>query len=39
MNVLAGWYRECDTGGEQSVLVSTRALLGLWFICEVFVNK
>ena len=39
MNVLASWYRERDTGGEQSVLVSTRAVLGLWFICEVFVNK
>ena len=39
MNVLASWYRERDTGGGQSVLVSTRAVLGLWFICEVFVNK
>ena len=39
MNVLASWYHERDTGGEQSVLVSTRAVLGLWFICEVFVNK
>ena len=29
---------ECDTGEEESVLVYTGLLLGLWFICEVLVN-
>ena len=29
-----GWYRECDTGRERTVLVFMRALLGLWFIIK-----
>ena len=39
-----GWSCEmvydgkCDTGMDESVLVDTELLLGLWFICEILVD-
>ena len=29
---------KCDTGRDESVLVSTELLLGLWCICEILVD-
>ena len=39
-----GWSCEmvydgkCDTGRDESILVDTEVLLGLWYICEILVD-
>ena len=36
--LISNFKGECDTRREESILVDTGLLLGLWFICEILVN-